>query len=120
MTSKVWTEQEAKRAAAIYRTTPGRRGYGHQKNAVHFIARELKRSKESVLHRLRKHGETFEGLDRRRKRQKNELPYRMITQVYVPPQTLADRERRYSLEHSTIIASICGDPLPGYSALDRK
>jgi hypothetical protein len=39
----------------------------------------------------------------------------------VPSQeALAERERRLSLSHETMGAAHLGDPLPGYSALDRR
>jgi hypothetical protein len=34
--------------------------------------------------------------------------------------TLAERDARAKLEHHTLTAAFCGDPLPGYSALDRR
>lgn len=40
--------------------------------------------------------------------------------VAVPTQTLADRDRRMSLEHASLTAALCGDPLPGRSALDKR
>lgn len=38
----------------------------------------------------------------------------------VSPRALADRDRRASLQHPTLTAAFCGDPLPGYSAWDRR
>lgn len=37
----------------------------------------------------------------------------------VPPAVLADRERRANLAPRDLVGWICGDPLPGYSALER-
>jgi hypothetical protein len=36
-----------------------------------------------------------------------------------PAFVLAERDRRYILEHRTTTAAFCGDPLPGESALDK-
>jgi hypothetical protein len=38
----------------------------------------------------------------------------------ISPEAKADRERRSNLEHPTFTALFCGDPLPGYSALDQR
>ncbi len=38
----------------------------------------------------------------------------------IPDAVYADRRRRSTLSRQTIISEICGDPLPGYSAADRK
>ena len=37
-----------------------------------------------------------------------------------PPATLEDWERRGALEPRDLTAAICGDPLPGYSALEEE
>jgi hypothetical protein len=36
------------------------------------------------------------------------------------PGALAERDRRMELQHATVGAMLMGDPLPGYSALDRR
>jgi hypothetical protein len=41
-------------------------------------------------------------------------------QFQVPAPVLADRERRQEIAPRDITASFFGDPLPGYSALDRR
>lgn len=38
----------------------------------------------------------------------------------IPPETLADRDRRAQLAHRDLTAVLMGDPPPGMSALDRK
>ena len=38
----------------------------------------------------------------------------------VSPVILAERDRRLALQHTNLTAAHLGDPLPGYSALDRK
>jgi len=38
----------------------------------------------------------------------------------VPDSVLADREHRRGLAPRDLTASLCGDPLPGYSALDAQ
>lgn len=40
--------------------------------------------------------------------------------VTIPEQVLFDRERRRELSHPSFTAAWQGDPLPGYSALDRR
>lgn len=36
------------------------------------------------------------------------------------PEQIADRDRRYKIHPRDLTASFFGDPLPGYSALDRR
>lgn len=40
--------------------------------------------------------------------------------IDIPPEVLADRDRRLSLAPRSLVARVCGDPLPGYSALERR
>jgi hypothetical protein len=37
-----------------------------------------------------------------------------------PAAVLAERDQRLGLIHSSPTQALCGDPLPGYSALDRR
>ncbi len=38
----------------------------------------------------------------------------------VPESVIVERRRRSYLHRTTVTSEICGDPLPGYSAADRK
>ena len=38
----------------------------------------------------------------------------------VPTEVIADRDRRAGLMPRDLVGWICGDPLPGYSALERR
>jgi hypothetical protein len=40
--------------------------------------------------------------------------------VIADPGTLAEREKRLARNHTSLTAALCGDPLPGESALDRR
>lgn len=40
--------------------------------------------------------------------------------VTAPDRVLAERERRQALEPRSLTAALLGDPLPGYSALDKR
>ncbi|RJP47919.1 MAG: hypothetical protein C4583_15585 [Anaerolineaceae bacterium] len=42
-----------------------------------------------------------------------------VQRTIAPEEVLAERERRRQLAHRDQTASFCGDPLPGYSALDK-
>jgi hypothetical protein len=47
--------------------------------------------------------------------------YKVDKDSFTVPQYLwNDRERRVMLEHHSLTAQLMGDPLPGYSALDRR
>ena len=39
--------------------------------------------------------------------------------IEIPPPVLEARERRLQLDYADFTACFCGDPLPGYSALDK-
>lgn len=43
-----------------------------------------------------------------------------VSNIHVPPAVLNDRDERMSLAPRDRTAAICGDPLPGYSALERR
>lgn len=38
---------------------------------------------------------------------------------YIPDDVLAERAKRIELEHTSVTAALMGDPLPGFSALDK-
>lgn len=40
--------------------------------------------------------------------------------IEIPPEVLADRDRRADLYHTELTAILCGDPLPCQSALGRR
>ena len=40
--------------------------------------------------------------------------------ITIPDEVLSDRDRRMDLSPRDLSAALCGDPLPGYSALDRR
>lgn len=50
----------------------------------------------------------------------NQLCIRGLHGIKVPEDVHSDWRRRGELSHETITALLCGDPLPGYSALDRR
>jgi hypothetical protein len=43
-----------------------------------------------------------------------------VVAVHVPADVLREAAYRRRLSRSTLTAEFCGDPLPGYSALDRR
>lgn len=96
MGRKHWTADdmaEARRLYAIHGTFSA-------------VARIMGRSKNTVneqLNGLRGHRVVREVKDER-----------------IPPEVLADRDRRYELHHRDYTAAFFGDPLPGYSALEQR
>jgi IS30 family transposase len=40
--------------------------------------------------------------------------------IEIPEEVLVDRERRRDLQPRDLTAALCGDPLPGRSALERR
>jgi hypothetical protein len=81
----------------------------------------------AIQHRRRYLRSTPEQLARRREKQRE---YDRIRngptgaghkpQPRPRPKTIEDRDRRADLQPATLTARIFGDPLPGYSALDRR
>jgi hypothetical protein len=43
-----------------------------------------------------------------------------LATIEIPPEVIADRDRRAALVHPDIVGRLCGDPLPGCSALERR
>jgi len=50
----------------------------------------------------------------------NRKPDVVVAPPPVPQQVIADRDRRAALAPRSLIAALAGDPLPGYSALERR
>ncbi len=47
-------------------------------------------------------------------------PTDAVISANVPDAVYAERRRRSMLSRTTLTSHLCGDPLPGYSAADRK
>jgi hypothetical protein len=43
-----------------------------------------------------------------------------IVPLEIPPEVDVDRDRSARLWHHDLTSALCGDPLPGYSALERR
>lgn len=43
-----------------------------------------------------------------------------VPPIIIPPEVLEDRDHRSDLAPRNLTAAFCGDPLPGYSALERR
>jgi len=126
-----WTEEEIEIAARRYAHRWN--GYGARLAAIRRIAEELGRTDESVASRLRHCGETFrrprsehaqseENHPGRHRRPDDPKNHQVATprNAHIPDDVLADRDRRARLDHETFTAAFFGDPLPGYSARDRR
>ena len=48
------------------------------------------------------------------------IPFSRESRPEAPQRVLDERDRRMALEHKSLTASWFKDPLPGYSALDKK
>lgn len=44
----------------------------------------------------------------------------IVAHIQAPEEVLAERDRRKELQRQSIVSALCGDPLPGYSALDQR
>lgn len=102
MRARLWTPEECRTAARIFRETSSFAG----------IARVLGRSSGAVWNRYNEHGETFVtkaqfSLVRGSPREKPDEA------------AIADRDAIMALDPVSTTAALLGDPLPGRSALDR-
>lgn len=113
-----WIEEECDLAAKIFADMPNRT---IDEKAKAVSAAMPHRSYYGVRSRFVDYGPTFKG-----ERRYLAEPRTIIVHVSedgridIPPSVLEERDRRGLLEHSSITASFFGDPLPGYSALDRR
>lgn len=104
-----WTMEDADRAAKLWQQL-GAISYSEK---FRCIARVMGRTYGSISGRHTQFGERFrrDGDGNLRYREAIDRP---------SPAMLADRDRRASLQRPTLTAEFFGDPLPGYSALDRR
>ena len=105
-----WSDQEIATAVQIYERWHGR----ITKVALcQMIAKKIGRTYSSVYQRLHLYGPLFQGT-----RAGNTAEQSGYGRP--PDEVLAEREYRERLPHRDLTAAVCGDPKPGYSALDRR
>jgi len=110
-----WTEMDCDTAARIMEMHQN----CEKRDAYRAISNQLNRTYWAVRTKYLNFGPTFKGAPRRRLNRKT--PINLVDlRLQIPEAVLIDRARRMSLEHTSITASFFGDPLPGYSALDRR
>lgn len=102
-----------------------------------YNAKEMRRNGESCQSIANKTGRTLKAVEEffarertrerdRRERRENHLlrlsiPVLVSSDVVRPsPDALAERNHRINLSPRDLTAAFFGDPLPGYSALDRR
>jgi hypothetical protein len=118
MRCRPWTDEEIAIAAEMHAA----RGQGVTRvRLLNAIATRLHRSMWSVESRLAQLGPTFRrtGVSPHRRRTDPEQHHVARMPRDIPDDVLADCEHRRWLEHDTLTGTICGDPLPGYSARER-
>lgn len=121
-----WSVRDCQVAAAMYSEATNE--YGEHERFLYLIAKKIDRSEEGVRGRLRKFGRNFgedDAFERKqrkhRKNGRNAVNHQAETKMIIPAAVLADRDRRHQqLERASTTALLCGDPPPGYSALDRR
>lgn len=96
---KMWTEREYRDAKRFLA-----QGWSYQQ-----IAARFGRSPDAVQKRLRADPTRFRTI----------LHGDVVAPPSVPESVEADRDERAMLEPRSLTALICGDPLPGRSALDK-
>lgn len=110
-----WTPQEIETAARLYAANVKIFGREH---TMEMIAREIGRTPTSVNCRLSVRGRTFDATSRRSFHVASVGSAGSI--LVVPDRVIAERDRARDLEPRDLTAALCGDPLPGRSALDRR
>jgi len=114
---RAWTDEEADIAAHMLANPDS----GLTRREVFLaISKALDRTYWSVRSRHIDYGDAFRGA----RREPKYLQYQKFNvviedRIMIPNRVLEEREHRLSLEPRSITASFFGDPLPGYSALDR-
>lgn len=109
-----WSEEEVARLMRVYRECSARRTYRFWKDVMSQMPGRTESQCRSKVN-YQRYGSKYRG---RNSENPSLLPN--IPSVRVPDRVLADAERRRSLNRPTITAQFFGDPLPGYSALDRR
>ena len=107
MKTRSTTEEETRQMLAMYRS--GLR--------IIDIVRATGHDRMAVRHALGRPGETSYV---RIRTKTGENPAEPIRAVEIPIEVIAERERRLALQPRDLSAALCGDPLPGYSALERR
>ena len=115
---RAWSHVECDEAAKIFSE---KRPLFSREITIRIIGLEIGRTYWSVSSRLIDYGETFRGPRRPPSgKTKNKIANIVLDErILIPDEVLAERDRRLALEHTSVGAFLCGDPLPGYSALDR-
>jgi hypothetical protein len=117
-----WTDEQVEIAARMW---PKITAEMPRRDAYVVIGKEIGRTGSAVEKRFRRYGKDFRGfnvLDKRRGRRKYTkrlTGFSFVSGVIPPDELIRDAERRMNLEPRDTTALICGDPKPGYSALDR-
>ena len=112
---RMWSEEDCDLAAKIYAglREPTIEG------ACRIIGEAINRTYWGVRTRFLKYGKEFKGLRKAAMFERGTAFHTVDPPIKIPAHVLLERERRRSLEHASVGAFLCGDPLPGYSALDR-
>lgn len=116
---KNWTNSEGKQAQAHYdkRLSDG----VSVAQIFREIAIQLDRSSDAVGHRFKRSGRSFIGKYREpaRKTPRARIKNQVHHVQQIPREVIAERNRAALLGHPSVTSVLCGDPLPGRSALDR-
>jgi hypothetical protein len=124
-----WETKECIEAASVYASVIGQGG--DRKDGTRAVAAAIDRSYDGVSYRLTYYGPTFSDPDhnpgaalvmerRRSHRRKSDSVRGPISYAEPPDEVVDERNFRHNLKPVSLTAAICGDPKPGYSALDRK
>jgi len=120
---KGWTEQDIAVAREIY--VYNKASNMPERAICRLIAQCIRRGESTVRSRLRLRGPSFSDSPKRQQYRpgryiKTELHHYVKIEDRPADHMLEDRDRRANLLPTSTTALICGDPLPGRSALDQK
>jgi hypothetical protein len=108
-----WSEDEVNRLMSLHRQHATKRYGAWEKIVVHMPGRTMLQCQQKFRYQL-------QGRAHREKNRVPQAPHRVVAPIITPQHVWAEAEHRRRLSRRTLTAEFCGDPLPGYSALDRR
>lgn len=98
-------------------------GYADRRNSANQIATANRRARVKQMVQQDKAARAARVTNAKKAQVNQPTAESIIGHIYpmhIPERVLSERERRRELSHASFTAAWQGDPLPGYSALDRR
>jgi len=119
-TSRPWTAEDIATAARIF--AERRALQATRAQACIAIAKVIGRSFDGICYRLSNYGPTFQRNCEHIVHSKKIFGGVVagVCGPSIPDAVIRERDHRLALDYPDLTSAFCGDPKPGYSALDRK